>query len=345
MSTLQDLLNQYAGSIFPSSPAPINGETLVQPSALNFIGSDVSAALLSAVPVAPTPAPAGAKYPAIYAFGDSLTDAGNVSLATAGMVPVSPPYADRNFSNGPTWVQNLAQDLGVPSLNPSLAGGTDFAYGGAETGQTPNHAVNPTDLTSQYTQFLQQSPSPQPGALYAVWIGANDVLDIANNSALTPAQQQTDVQAAVNNEAAVIGGLVAHGAQNLLVLNVPDLGITPYEQARGATTVQTATSLSSLYNSKLAAALQPLEASGALKVDLVDTFSVLDQVKANPAAYGFTHVNDPVWTGGLTSSSSGALQASGSAQNQYLFFDSLHPSAQAHSLLASGIAQSLTPVA
>ena len=79
MSTLQDLLNQDAGSIFPSSPAPINGETLVQPSALNFIGSDVSAALLSAVPVAPTPAPAGAAYPAIYAFGDSLSDTGNVS--------------------------------------------------------------------------------------------------------------------------------------------------------------------------------------------------------------------------------------------------------------------------
>jgi phospholipase/lecithinase/hemolysin len=345
MSTLQDLLNQDAGSIFPSSPAPINDQTLVQPSALNFIGSDVSAALLSAVPVAPTPAPAGAAYPAIYAFGDSLSDTGNVSLATTGMVPISPPYVDKSFSNGPVWVQDLAQKLGLPSLNPSLAGGTDFAYGGAETGQTQNHAVNPTDLTSQYTQFLQQSPSPQAGALYAVWIGANDVLDIANNTSLTPPQQQADVQDAVNNEMSVIGGLVAHGAQNLLVLNVPDLGITPYEQARGATTAQTATSLSSLYNSDLAAALQPLEASGALRIDLIDTFSVLDKAKANPAAYGFTDVNDPVWTGGLTSSSSGTLQASGSTQNQFLFFDSLHPTAQAHSLLASGIAQSLTGTA
>ena len=345
MSTLQDLLNRNAGSIFPSSPAPINGETLVQPSALSFIGSDVAAALTRAAPVSPTPAPAGAKYPAIYAFGDSLTDTGNVSLATLGMVPVAPPYADRSFSNGPNWVQDLAQDLGLPPLNPSLAGGTDFAYGGAETGQTQYHALNPTDLTSQYTQFLQQSPSPQPGALYTVWIGANDVLDIANYPSLTPAQQQADVQDAVNNEVAVIGGLAAHGAQNLLVLNVPDLGNTPYEQARGPATAQTATSLSSLYNSDLAAALQPLEASGALKVDLVDTFSVLDQAKANPAAYGFTDVTDPVWTGGLTDSNSGTLRASGPAQNQFLFFDSLHPTAQAHSLLASGIAQSLTATA
>jgi outer membrane lipase/esterase len=147
---------------------------------------------------------------------------------------------------------------------------------------------------------------------------------------------------AVNNEVAVIGGLVAHGAQNLLVLNVPDLGNTPYEQERGAATAQSATSLASLYDSELAAALKPLEASGALRVDLIDTFSVLDGVKANPAAYGFADVSDPVWTGGLTDPSSGALRASGSAQNQFLFFDSLHPTAQAHSLLASGIAQSLT---
>ena len=284
MTTLQDALHQVAGGAFPINPPPINGATLVQPSALSFIAQDVAAALASAKPVAAAPAPAGARYPAIYAFGDSLTDTGNVSLATLGTVPVSPPYADRSFTNGPVWVQDLAHNLGLPPLNPSLAGGTDFAYGGAETGQTPVHTLNPTDLMSQYTQFLTQAPTPQPGSLYAVWIGSNDVLDIANNSTLTPPQQQTAVADAVNNEVAVIGGLAAHGAQNLLVLNVPDLGKTPYEQARGASTAQTATSLASLYNTELAAALQPLEASGALRIDLVNTLSVLDQAAANPSA-------------------------------------------------------------
>ena len=126
------------------------------------------------------------------------------------------------------------------------------------------------------------------------------MLDIANNSSLTPAQQQADVAAAVNNEVSVISGLAAHGAQNLLVLNVPDLGKTPNETARGPAAAQSASSLASLYDSDLAAALKPLEASGALKVDLVDTFSVLNQVAANPAAFGFTNVTDPVWTGNLT---------------------------------------------
>lgn len=317
----------------------------MQPSALSFIAADVATVLASAAPVAPVVAAPGAPYSALYVFGDSLSDVGNDSLATLGKVPVSPPYADRNFSNGPVWAQDLAQDLKLPALKPSLTGGTDFAYGGAETGQTPIHSLNPTDLTSQYAQFLGQVHSPQPGALYAVWIGSNDVLDIANNTSLSLPQQQQNVADAVQNEVLVIDGLVAHGAHNLLVLNVPDLGKTPYEMARGSAVAQSASSLAALYDSDLATVLQPLEASGELKVDLVNTYAVLDQVIANPAAYGFTNVTQPIWDGNLTSSSSGTLAATGSAQSQYLFFDPLHPSAQTHALLAQGIAQGLTGVA
>jgi phospholipase/lecithinase/hemolysin len=345
MSTLQDVLNQLGHAFTGSPTAPINSNTLSQPSTLSFIGEDVAAAVAAAKPVAPTGAAPGAPFSAMYVFGDSLSDTGNVSLATFGTVPVSPPYADRSFSNGPVWAQDVAQSIGLPALMPSLAGGTDFAFGGAESGQTQVHALNPTDLPSQFAQFQAQVPSPQPGALYAVWIGSNDVLDIADNPSLTPDQQQANVAAAVSNEASVIDGLVAHGAQNLLVLNVPDLGQTPHEQARGSVAAQSAQSLAALYNQDLAQALQPLEASGQARIDLVDTFSALNQAVTNPSEFGFTNVTSPVWTGNLTDSNSGTLQATGAAQNQFLFFDSLHPTAQTHALLASGIEQSLTATA
>jgi phospholipase/lecithinase/hemolysin len=344
MATPQSVLKDLQNSLDPSSSLPVTSNMLSQPSTLSFIAEDAARVAVLATPVAPTVAPPGAPFSAIYAFGDSLTDAGNVSLATAGMVPAA-PYADRNFSNGPVWVKDFAQDVGLPAVQPSLGGGSDFAFGGAETGQTPVHSLNATDLASQYSQFLTQVKSPQPGALYAVWIGSNDVLDIANNSSLTPAQQQADVGAAVDNEAAVLGGLAEHGAQHLLVLNVPDLGKTPYETSRGPAVAQTASSLATLYNTDLAAAVQKLQASGALKVDLVDTFSVLDQTAANPGAHGFTNVTDPVWTGNLTDPNSGTLRATGAAQNQFLYFDSLHPTAQAHSQLAAGIAQGLSAAA
>lgn len=341
MSLLSNLLDQAKRLSLP----PIDAGTLNQPAALNFISTAVAQFAGSASPVAPTVAAPGAPYSAMYAFGDSLTDTGNVSRATLGMVPVSPPYADHSFSNGPVWVQDLAQSLGLPALQPSLAGGTDFAYGGAHTGATPTHELSAVDLPSQYAQFLDQVPSPQPNALYAVWIGSNDVLDIANNSSLTQAQQQDDVAAAVKNEALFIDGSAAHGARNFVVLNVPDLGKTPYEMARGPAVAASATSLATLYDTELADAVKTLQTSGALKIDLVDTFKGLNQAEANPGAYGFTNVTDPVWTGNLTDPSSGTLRATGAAQDQFLFFDSLHPTAHAHAVLASAIAPTLTSAA
>jgi phospholipase/lecithinase/hemolysin len=78
-------------------------------------------------------APIGASaYSQLTVFGDSLADAGNVFLFSGGTFPPTPPYAQR-LSNGLTAVEVLATDLGLP-LTPSLAGGRDYAYGGAETG-------------------------------------------------------------------------------------------------------------------------------------------------------------------------------------------------------------------
>jgi phospholipase/lecithinase/hemolysin len=279
-------------------------------------------------------------YSAVYAFGDSLSDAGNVSLLSLGQLPVGGVYSGGRFSNGNVWVQDLAQNLGLPPVKPSLAGGTDFAFGGAETGATAVHAENPTDLPSQLGQFVASVPQPAPNALYTVWAGSNDVLDIAN-SAETPVQQQASVQQAATNEVGFVGGLIAHGAKDLVVMGVPDLGQTPYEMAR-PTTDATSSALAQAYNADLGAALQQIAASGAASIDFVNTFALLDAAIANPAAAGLTNVTQPVWNGNLTDANSGTLAATGAAQGGFLFFDSLHPTATGHSLLASAVTQSLT---
>src|SRR5580698_1999619 len=92
---------------------------------------------------------------AIYAFGDSLTDVGNIYTATGGTTPGA-PYVGGQFTNGNVWVQDLASSLGVPSLKPSLLGGTDYAYGTAETGAASfnTSAVN-TDLVGSSGQLAQ----------------------------------------------------------------------------------------------------------------------------------------------------------------------------------------------
>ena len=329
MANLQSLLDDYDVLIGVSSPTTMASAALGMAASPSFIAND-------AIGV-----PAGG-FSSVYAFGDSLSDAGNISAASLGTLPAA-PYSDGRFTNGNVWVQDLSQNLGLPPVAPSLLGGTDYAYGGAETGPTAAHVTNPSDLPSQLAQFVANVPAPSANALYTVWAGSNDVLDIANSTE-TPAQQQQTVQQAATNETAVIDGLIAHGAKDLVVMGVPDLGQTPYEAARPATQA-TSSALAQGFNADLGSALQAIMASGAASIDYVNTYGLLDTAAANPAAYGFSNVTQPVWTGNFTSSSSGTLAATGAAQNGYLFFDDLHPTAAGHALLASAVTQTLTGTA
>ena len=43
--------------------------------------------------------------------------------------------------------------------------------------------------------------------------------------------------------------------------------------------------------------LIPLERFGGLKVFDLNSYALLGDIKSDPAAFGFTNVNDPVWTG------------------------------------------------
>ena len=303
------------------------------PSFLQNGFGDVASAVRGALGLRDPSAPTSGAPGTLYAFGDSLSGAGNDYVLSGGAVPVSPPYSDGRFTNGPVWVQDLATSSGLPAVTPNLQGGTDFAYGGAQTGSTPLHAGTPVDLPSQLAQFEFANPTPQTNALYTLSIGSNDVLNAISTYAEDPTAAVDDIADAVANETQFINGLAAKGAQTLVVLNVPDLGKTPRAIGAGANTVQLASTLSALYDQELSASLQSV--AGGIGLHLVDTFALLDTAIANPAAYGLTDVTDPLWTGNDTNPSSGVLQATGAAANRYLFFDSLHPTAYVHALLAS----------
>ena len=300
-------------------------------------------------------------YGAIYAFGDSLSDAGNLSLTTAivGSTPVSPPYYRENygpvsgnvFSNGPTWVQDLSIALKLGTLAPSLAGGNDFAYGGAETGQTPQNVGNPQiqaiSLPSQIVQFQTKVPTPSANALYTVSIGANDLLDTLGNADLTAQQRTTDVNAAVANEISFVKQLVGDGARNLLVLAVPDLGKTPTvlqgladgSGKPSAALAAEASQVAAQYNAGLASQLAGIAGLGAT---VIDAYRLIDAAVATPGAYGLTNAASPVWSGNYSSSGSGTLAATGiAAQDQYLFWDHLHPTETGHQAIAALAEQQL----
>ena len=67
-----------------------------------------------------TPTHAGSPYSALYAFGDSLSDVGNVFAASRGTEPAR-PYFQGRFSNGPIWLDYLAAQFRTGRMIPSLS--------------------------------------------------------------------------------------------------------------------------------------------------------------------------------------------------------------------------------
>ena len=281
---------------------------------------------------APPAPPEASGYSRIYAFGDSLSDAGNDFIASQGVLPDPLIYSNGRFTNGRVWVQDLARDLHLAAVTPSLNGGTDFAYGGAEAGQEPLHTVSPIDLPAQLAEFAVQVPHPSSAALYTLSIGANDVIDAISAYANNPSGALADVQTAVGDETSFVAGLAAEGARHFAILDVPDLGKTP-EQAGQA---EAATYLSSVYNQELASSLGSLSLADHLDIRTIDAFGLIDQAVADPAKFGVTNVTTPVWTGDYVNPLSGHLNATGhAAQDKFLFFDHLHPTETGHLALAS----------
>jgi phospholipase/lecithinase/hemolysin len=277
-------------------------------------------------------------YTALFAFGDSLSDAGNDWIVDGHTDPVS-PYYQGHFSNGLTWVEDLSHMLGLGTLKPSLAGGNDFAFGGAEAGPTAIEAVNPGDLLFQVAQYAGLHPKPVGGALYTLDIGGNDIfkaLDELHAGQISPTMAGTAIAQAEANTVHAVDELFALGARNLLFYEVPDLGLAPHLSAEGPAWQNLASGLAKSFNQTVLSDLVPLEHLG-LKVYDLPTYADLDLVASNPSyfahQYGisFTNVSNTGWTGNFTSSSSGSLMPH---YQDYLFFDSVHPTAMAHQLTA-----------
>jgi phospholipase/lecithinase/hemolysin len=279
-----------------------------------------------------------ADFSAEYVFGDSLSDVGNVSLVTGGGEPAS-PYVNGQFSNGPVWAQDLAGRLGLPALTPSLSGGTDYAFGGATTGSSFTNNSEVPDLEQQVTTFLAGPPAPSD-ALYTFSIGANDLFAIlgGQTGGLTPAQAAGAAAQVVANEAAA---LAAAGAKNLVLFDVPDLGLTPEITALGPDASIAASRITLFFDQSVLIDLAPIEAATGLAVYDLNTYALIDDAVTHPSEFGFSNVTDPCWTGGFSGGPGSLCSTDPAEQDTYLFWDQVHPTAAGHLLVADAALSAL----
>ena len=287
--------------------------------------------------------PAVAEEPTrLVVFGDSLSDPGNhfVAYGTKAKQPFAPipdaSYAigGHHFSNGATWAERLAADLGVPTGGgPALAVPglfTNYAMGRARARVgAPTFADH--DLGTQVARYLADAGGQAaPGALYVIWIGANDVSDALAALAIDPSGTTSVgiLSAAIEAVAGNIQSLWMAGARTFLVPNIPNLAVTPVVRALGPDARAAATQLGGLYNGALDQALDALQALPGIRFVRLDIDALFDDVVGDPAAVGLTNVTEPCLAFGTVGA---AICA---APRRHLFWDGFHPTASGHAVIA-----------
>lgn len=303
----------------------------------SLISSIVAISILSPIQVT------AATFSKLYAFGDSLSDPGNLNdlvlQATLGTqtFPPSPPYNDGRFTNGQVWVELLAERLNVDSENFAFGGATTEDLNTLDTTFSALPGLPLIGLEQQISQFTFNNSIADPNALYTIWAGANNYLP-TNSMAVVPVNNPTiplmNLQNAVNT-------LVGIGAKNIMLVNLPGLGNIPATNASldGVCPINNQfdadclNDLTQAHNMGLSNLTSPIPDVNLITLDVN---GLVDNTIQNPAQFGLTNVTDPCLV--FTSSTTFTVCSN---PNEYLFWDERHPSAVGHQFIADIAFQSL----
>ncbi|KAJ3021021.1 hypothetical protein HKX48_009340 [Thoreauomyces humboldtii] len=266
-----------------------------------------------------------AKAPEGYlvSFGDSLSDTGNVFAWSSGTYPPNPPYYDGRFSNGPVWVESLAEQLNLTLV--------DLAWGGATTNSSAISeqikGFTIPGLVQQTQAFLKDQPwsvvdgirsnasvvlkSDLSTSLFAIWAGGNDYIRGAElNVTVSP----TVVAAAIGSSLAL---LAKAGATKFVVLNLPP-----------GTNIPVAA-----HATALAAEVKAFKkAYKKVTVTAYNVRPIYQRIKVSPSKYGLVNVTAPC----VTQFKNGSYSECSDPDN-YLRFDKVHPTSQVHKILADAV--------
>lgn len=327
----------------------------------------------------------GPPYESLVSFGDSLSDVGSyrtpgIAALGGGKYTVNGPQgkvwieylAHELDLPAPCAAQTGLQATGEFA---SLAGPVTNHAGCTAYGQGGSRVANPI---GPWNAALRASPDPQVAftgqlgqltvpavtqvanhlartggrfsgkELVTVLAGGNDVfvnMDAVGKT-MTPQQAATAMaQAGAELAALVKTQIVAKGAQRVVVLNLPNVAVTPGTLAAeaaspGAKALTEA--VAQAFNGQLAAGL-----AGVPEVIVVDLYSRLTAWSSSPATYGFSNVTAAAcastWTPAFLGSSLTCTTSTTVAGDvsRYLFADTVHPTPYAHKLVADMVEDAL----
>lgn len=289
----------------------------MKPNLLARLLLGVGAATLALAPIA------ASAYGNLVIFGDSLSDSGNNALVlgtdggqviTGNSYVPTLPYGAGTYSDGEVWASGFAAALGLQAL-PSLAGGSNYAYGGAVT----RGGLYPPSLRDQVGLYLGSAAADAADTLFVIAGGGNnarDALQAISGGANPLLTVDRTARRFAEDVGLMVDQLQAAGAYDIVVWNTPDLGLVPAVTALGSDAITLGSTVSGALNGALDARL-----AGEIGVVGFDLAGLVGQVVADPAAYGLDNVTDAC----------GAL--AGCDPSTFLYWDGIHPTSAGHAIV------------
>ncbi|MCH9757420.1 MAG: SGNH/GDSL hydrolase family protein [Gammaproteobacteria bacterium] len=279
----------------------------------------------------------------VVVFGDSLSDTGNLYEYMRHQLPMSPPYHEGRFTDGPVWIEHVLTHY-YPKDEPKLHL-NNYAFGGSGVGSEDENDADDDDiddgallnLDSEVSSYLlAHDDKADASSLYVIWMGSNNYLAL-------PEDLDDEVKFTLDGIRRSVELLVQKGAKRIMLVGVPDLGRIP--MAREFEAIEELSYVSHQHNMKLEASVEQLK---TLYPDVQWVFfnvnELLIEALDHPELYGFTNVTEtcydtldyvPSSQSVLNMASRIKLRArSANTCDTYLFFDPVHPSGRAHEYIA-----------
>ena len=265
-------------------------------------------------------------YNRLVVFGDSLSDNGNLYAATGNTTPTSPPYYLGRFSNGPVFTELLGFTAGRYTAGAPVTGSVNYAFGGARS----DSQLAPLGMRNQLLAYTGGGGTFGSNDLVSILGGANNLLQGVGPAAVSA--NPTGTLGAVALSAAtdinfITNSVAAAGAGTILVSNLPRLSVTPqFNQGAGLPAAPLADYGASTFNGALLTGLMTTAAANPnTNIIMMDLFKVGSVISANPGAFGLTNVKDTCFNGVTVCAT----------PDSYFYWDTVHPTATGHRLLAA----------
>ena len=248
-------------------------------------------------------------YSGMVVFGDSLSDNGPAD-----------GYGLRISSNGRVWADYLAERLGVALL--------DMAHSSAATNYHPATGSARWGFCWQIETYLGTKGPVTADTLHVIWIGGNDLLKRTGDPRVA-------IENAATNIVYGIESLIGAGAKHILVMNLPNLGLTPMMNGqnlhmngqgfrhRFVDNPKGGAKMAAAFNQSLAHALAPYRR--AVNLIEIDIFELMNRFVAEGAFDNATHM----------------LMVNQPTDKSYMFWDTHHPTDDAHRRIAAAVYRTL----